>query len=585
MSGKAAEAKSSSTSPRRTRKNSALSKNQGSTSDIADIFKKQMAEKVESKSRPKISSNKLSQKSKTNTEDLRAVKESIARMINEENGNTNTSKNDMQSSVTNHDDDMANLSENLSINADQSSDTEIAMANSKTIVNNEIVKESNIAPEKSEQKDNDSDVTDANDAIDPNNISNKDILDSLTEVCELVKKLDNDIHHPKDGIGSKIVQLTLRMDNIYTDIHGAVSGILPKISKIEDSMESQDSKIETLESNQEKVKNLMIDMKKLTHDVDLMKGLFQKHSQKLQQLERSVLDLTKRGMEQNLVFHGVKEPSAEEGAENCKETVINFASHRLGIELSIQDIWKAHRSGIKRPDRDRVIITKLAYQAKEKVMENVTKLKDLTNDHNQKIFVNEQIPEGITESRKRVSARLKVLNKANESRAPANKQKIQAMNDKILINGEVDEPEIKPPEPADLFMDAIELKMVKALGSKIKEAKPIASKNSQFVGLAVKIHSVEEMNRAYKAVALRYPSVDHIMAAYAFKENSTIKMGSCDDMEYGGANTILNILKENKVKDTGIFVVRKYGGIHLGYERFTTIRAASLEALKLLRGG
>lgn len=144
---------------------------------------------------------------------------------------------------------------------------------------------------------------------------------------------------------------------------------------------------------------------------------------------------------------------------------------------------------------------------------------------------------------------------------------------------------MKPPEPQDLFMNTVELKIVKALGSKIKEAKPIFEKNSEFVGLAVKVHSTEEVQRAYKAVALRYPSVDHIMAAYALKEGTTVKAGSCDDSEYGGAHWILNVLRESKSKDTAVFVMRKYGGVHLGFERFNIIQNATKEALKLLRGG
>lgn len=216
-------------------------------------------------------------------------------------------------------------------------------------------------------------------------------------------------------------------------------------------------------------------------------------------------------------------------------------------------------------------------------MQNVYKLKGLLNSQGQKVFVNEQIPEGIIETKKQVSSRLKTLKKINEEMPHDRRQNIRVLNDNIVIDGKIQEPEVSPPEPEDLFMNTVELKLVKALGSKLKETKPITNKNSHFVGLAIKVHSIEDVNRAYKAVALRYTSVDHVMVAYGLKENDKVKTGFCDDSEYGGGHCIAQILKEKKARDTAIFVVRRYGGIHLGYERFQAIEEASKQALKLLQ--
>lgn len=230
-------------------------------------------------------------------------------------------------------------------------------------------------------------------------------------------------------------------------------------------------------------------------------------------------------------------------------------------------------------------MTKVSYPAKEEIMQNVTKLKDMINKHNQKIFINEQIPEGVNETRKQISDRLKGLRAENEKK-PVNEQKnIQVMNDKIVVDGKIMEPDVKAPEPADLFLDADELRLVKALNTKLKETKPITVKNSQFVGLAIKVHSTQEVNRAYKAVALRYPSVDHIMVAYGFKDGMKVHSGNVDDGEHGGSNVIKQTLKSTKAKDIAVFVVRKYGGIRLGFDRFPTIEAVTKEALKMIKGG
>lgn len=503
MSGKNSEARSTSTSPRRTRKKSAINQNNAVVSDISEAIKKMAGNSNnEGKSRPKVSSNKLSQKQKSTSKTAARAKEAIIKMINTDDTSKSSKE---QEKNDQHDYNAEPTKESMTCDADQSN---LSVLTDTDAVNCEALSE--------EQNELSLEA--------PIEATNGDILTSLKEVCELLKKLENDVHHPKDGIGAKMVSMHLRLDNLYSDIHGAVSGILPRLSQFEEKINHRTSRIEKMESNQDKILQLMVDMKKVTADVELMKNLFQKHSQKLQQLERSVLDLTRRGMEQNLVFHGISE-HAEAGPENCKLVITNFVMGKLGVEVPEHDIWKAHRTGARRTDRARIIVTKLAYSAKEKIMANVTKLKDMKNEHDQKIFINEQIPEGIAETKKRISSRLKVLNKINDAKPVEQKQVIKAINDKIIIDGVVEEPDIKTPEPADLFMDPIELKIVRALGTKMKEAKPISNKNSQFVGLAVKVHSVEEMNRAYKAAALRFPAVDHIMAGYAFKDEVSVKMG------------------------------------------------------------
>lgn len=574
MSQKAVDSKDN---PGRLRKISTRSQKGNSANDIAEVFKKQMAD---SKSKGKISANKLSQKQKNNTAELEKTKENIRNLIKNLEPEEEASKENVTTNVNaqsaEHDKALQSSrklrSNNEEIDAHECSQESNIGFSDLSDLNNSVesieLREQNeqeqveecinaSIQQRSEDAQNAHDTDNMSlDQINSANPSNAEILEGLKELCQLVKKLDNDIHHPKNGVGAKLVQLTLRCDNLYTDIHGAVSGILPTLDTMSENISKNQTNLETVQQHQSKITQMMSDMKKLTHDIEVMKNLFQKHSQKLKSVEKGMLDLTCRGMEQNLVFHGICEIDPKEGApENCKHTIQQFVAEKLGVEIEVKDIWKAHRSGVKKEDRARVIVTKLAYEAKEAIMSNVTKLKAMKNRHEQKIFVNEQIPEGITETRKQVQARVKTLKKANENLPVSAQKRIQVLNDKVLVDGQLNNPEVQPPEPADLFMNAVELKMVKALGSKIKEAKPINNKNSNFVGLAVKVHTIEEVNRAYKAVALRYPSVDHIMVAYGLKEQDQIKTGFCDDSEYGGGQRIAQILKQHKVRDTAVFVV------------------------------
>lgn len=160
---------------------------------------------------------------------------------------------------------------------------------------------------------------------------------------------------------------------------------------------------------------------------------------------------------------------------------------------------------------------------------------------------------------------------------------IQVVNDKILIDGELDVPEVTTPQPPQLILlHPDKQEAVTSIQSKIVENDPQIVKNSEFISLAVKVRSIKEVNLAYIAVAQRFPSADHIMVGYALKEDSTLKNGFCDDNEHGAGVRIRKTIFETKARNTAVFVVRKYGGIHLGYNRFAIIESISKQAIELL---
>lgn len=297
MSTKAVELKSTSTSPRRTRKKSALAQNNSAVSNISEAFKRQMATtNTEGKSKSKISSNRLSQKTKGNSEEMAKTKENIAKLINEI-GNEKSIENEQNTEEIETNEHDNGESEPLKVKQNKQVMCEATAKTLKTSSNpqdigvkdNGEVECENLAQQEMEMEQAEC----LNQSEDPlecgADVSNQEILEGLKEVCQLVKKLDNDIHHPKNGVGAKLVQLTLRLDNLYTDIHGAASGIKTKMASMEEKISANSTKIESMKGNQEKILQLMVDMRKLSQDIDVMKGLFQRHSQKLQGLEKVCL--------------------------------------------------------------------------------------------------------------------------------------------------------------------------------------------------------------------------------------------------------------------------------------------------------
>lgn len=228
------------------------------------------------------------------------------------------------------------------------------------------------------------------------------------------------------------------------------------------------------------------------------------------------------------------------------------------------------------------MIVKMEYRAKEAIMENVGKLKGKTNPTTElPLFVGEQAPEGITEMRKNISARLKVLQKDNDTRPPHLRQEIKVIGDNISIDGQIQEVEVIPPKPLDLFLNPTQQEKVDQINETISETEPSEMLKSHFIGLATEVHSIKEVNLAYKAVAQRFPSAGHIMVAYGLKDSSSgkVKIGHCDDREYGGGLAIRKMMAENSIRDMAMFVVRLYGGVHLGGNRFKTISSVAKQAV------
>lgn len=325
-----------------------------------------------------------------------------------------------------------------------------------------------------------------------------------------------------------------------------------------------------------------------------MQGLVQKLSQQSSSNSQQLLDVTKRGMEQNLIFQGIDDEMEITDAkretpmfttkERCKHTILRFLKDEMNIDLPIEDVWKAHRTGQKKPGKFRPIVTKLSYAGKDLVMERIGTLKGKKNPKTeQTYFISEQIPEGVLETRKQTSARLTHLKEINEKKTKETRSKIQVVNDKILIDDKLDVPDIHTPQPSELFVDKSTQEMIIELQTKMVETEPITVRNSQFTALALKVHSLDELQKAYIGVAQRYPAADHIMLAYAFKEKGQLKHGGCDDREYGAAAKIKKIIFEQKTRNTAVFVLRQYGGVHLGFERFKTIEGIAKQAITMLQ--
>lgn len=166
----------------------------------------------------------------------------------------------------------------------------------------------------------------------------------------------------------------------------------------------------------------------------------------------------------------------------------------------------------------------------------------------------------------------------NEKKPKEEQRKIQVVQNNILVDGKLDLPEVSVPKPSQLFLDPKTQEIIDNMQAEMVETEPILIRNSEFIGLAAPANTTEQV------VYQRYPCVDHAVMAYSLKENGTLKNGFCDDKEYGAGIRLRKILFDQKCRDTVVFVLRKYGGVHIGFQRFETIEEVAKRVINMLNG-
>ena len=115
------------------------------------------------------------------------------------------------------------------------------------------------------------------------------------------------------------------------------------------------------------------------------------------------------------------------------------------------------------------------------------------------------------------------------------------------------------------------------------ESDELVLNNSRFIGYAVKASSYEAINNAYTKLRMIHGGARHIVCAYSISLNDqTWGDGQCDDDEHCAARHLMRLIKEHKLKDTVLFRVRYYGGIHLGKTRFQLYTEVAEKALGIL---
>ena len=109
---------------------------------------------------------------------------------------------------------------------------------------------------------------------------------------------------------------------------------------------------------------------------------------------------------------------------------------------------------------------------------------------------------------------------------------------------------------------------------KMYTSDPFSAKGSQFVAYAMKVNNLDQARLGYHKIYQLNPLANHVMAAI----NTDNYQEFVDDGEHGAGIKILKQLTDPAALTSAVFVVCRYGGIHLGPTRFDLIKEAVKQA-------
>ena len=373
------------------------------------------------------------------------------------------------------------------------------------------------------------------------------ILSIINSLCNKVTEIDVSINHDSDGIQTKLVTAQTQNDTNTSDIATLKKDLIAANA----------------------------DIGHVIRENSILKSVLHKHGCNLKSMNDKVAMLTAKSMERNITISGLE---GEHNKENCKEKVIKFLKEKVEIDVNDNEVLVAHCIGQKRKtsDKPRLMIARCTYELKERVFKNVSNLKDKTNNSGDYFYINKQLPDKIAEQNREIREIIKEQKIKDQSLQPRDRSKIEVIKKVVHIDGQPITKQILPIEVDELFPDHLERDKQDKM--KLSSSDTITESESTFAAYAYKTGQIHEVRRAYRKVRRLHPGAAHVIAAYNLRGNR----GFQDDEEYSAGSKALKLLEQDSPINIAVFIVRTYGGTHIGPKRFDHILEVAKQAIDRL---
>ena len=309
------------------------------------------------------------------------------------------------------------------------------------------------------------------------------IAQSLDRLTLSVNELKADIKELKE--------VKIKVDHVQTLQHAQsvkIDGVIGRATK-------NKQQIEELKAYQalmkEKMDSTEKELKSLKRKTDLMASVMIRQDEQQVNMGNRLTDLQARGMESNLIIHGlevmvykdpgpstktpdnvlsdtdveesdavnqnqnqghtyaqvVSSPTNTKRIEDCHGTVVQFMKTKLKMRYP-PEMVEVHRMGITSKDGTRPMVTKLANpRDKALVFRHVKNLKGVKNNKGSFYFVSDQLPKAVAEFKQQ----RQLMVRENNKLPPGQRSEMRWHNKQLLIDNQVYHKPICPPSVHDIF--------------------------------------------------------------------------------------------------------------------------------------
>lgn len=359
---------------------------------------------------------------------------------------------------------------------------------------------------------------------------------------------------------------------ILRELTSTVKRLEDKIDNMDKDRKINNKKVRTMEIVQSQDSAALTNLHEKSEDqeerIKSLTGVVIRQQQQIDDLTYKLNNMFVHQNSKKLSISGLSETQGE----NCFHEVANFFKNIMKIDTPIP-LKMAIRVG---NGDSRIMVIKLKYfEHKSLIFQNLDQLKAANKKRPKPYYISDQLPEAWAE-RRRFTQHLKFQN----SRAlPNARHNITVKKGVLELDGSPYEPPLQPPTIADIMsLSATARAAVQA--AEITQGESETLNLSQFIGFAAQAYSLEQVRRLYTKLRIQHPNASHISAAFKIPgPDFATNQGIIDDGEHGGGRAIMKMIYKDKLENMAVFVIRYYGGRHLGAARFLAIERAAKTAI------
>lgn len=382
------------------------------------------------------------------------------------------------------------------------------------------------------------------------------------------------------GESAQWLRVMRKLEETTSNLNSSVQNLQGEISLLRSNYDTQKNQVGQLEHTQKqdsvKLQALISKIDEHEERINMLINTVVKQDETITSLQSVIYNMQAGASRRNLIFYSIVDESKEHNSttkENPAWTIAAFLKNVLQLnqhEIVIENAFRLG-GGVDRP----ILAVFKNFKDKQLIMQKVELLKGKTNKNGKAYFISEQLPEKLAEDRKQHYYR-----KKQNRDLPSDKQlPLTVQKNQLYVGDKKFETAIQPITPAVWLRKTVaELNNIDHFP--VIKGATAHKEGSFFISYAAKVSSLQEVQTAYNKIRRLEPEATHVMCAYRLPGLDFINLQSfLDDGEHGAGRLMLDMLYEERSFERAVFVVRYYGGVHLGAQRFKIITQLAKTAL------